>query len=185
VERIERRPPGIATTADSLLVLAGALGAETLAGSKWAAALRSHRGGILPRLDLVLHARLLEAVVSLVQDPRLLIDGIHDVSDGGVGLALAEMAVHSGVGFRIASAAVADHTALFGEGPSRVVLSVPSANMAAVEDVLSGAGIDMIVLGSAGGDRLIVDGLVDVALAEAVAASQGALPAALGAVGTH
>jgi hypothetical protein len=42
------------------------------------------------------------------------------------------------------------------------------------------AGIGWVPLGVAGGDRLMVDGLVDVSLADATAAWAGALPQTLG-----
>ena len=59
---------------------------------------RGHLGGVLARLDLDLHARLLGLVAGLVNER--LVDGVHDVSDGGLGVALAEMAVRSGTGCR-------------------------------------------------------------------------------------
>ena len=48
--------------------------------------------------------------------------GVHDVGTGGLGLALAEMAVRSGVGFH--AARIHDAAELFSESPSRVVLCV-------------------------------------------------------------
>ena len=88
-------------------------GATSLAGSRWAAERRGHSGGILPPLDLALHPRLLGLVAALVQER--LVDGIHDVSDGGLGVALAEMAVKSGTGCRVSG--ISGHEELFGEGP--------------------------------------------------------------------
>jgi phosphoribosylformylglycinamidine synthase subunit PurL len=148
----------------------------TLAGSRWAWDLRGHRGGRLPELDLDLHARLLELVPDLINNE--LLDGVHDVSDGGLGVALAEMAVRSEVGFQVRG--VADHRELFGEGSSRVLLSVPDGALDQVWIRLRSAGIGSARLGVGGGARLIVEGLLDLSLEEARAAWQGALPAALG-----
>ena len=78
------------------------------------------RQGDLPPLDLRLHTAVADLVRGLVVDRA--VAGVHDVASGGLGLALAEMAVRSGVGFRVAG--VADHGALFSEAPSRVVLCV-------------------------------------------------------------
>jgi phosphoribosylformylglycinamidine synthase II len=195
VDRLRRPPPGIGLVEGShLLVIgavAGALGAPgapgepgtgvpaiSLAGSRWAVDLHGHRGGQLPRLDLDLHGRLLAVVADLVGGDSVLVDGVHDVSDGGLGVALAEMAVRSEVGFRVEG--ITDHAALFGEGPSRVVVSVPAPALAEVQARATAAGLGVIELGRAGGDRLVVDGLVDVSLAEARAAWLGALPEALG-----
>ena len=79
---------------------------------------RGHRGGELPALDLAAHARLCE----LVREPggRHLLAGVHDVSDGGLAVALAEMAIASGIGFQVDSA-IHGHATLFSEAPSRVV----------------------------------------------------------------
>jgi phosphoribosylformylglycinamidine synthase len=183
VDDLRRRPPGIGLVAASQLVLVGALGAgaTSLAGSRWAVDRRGHRGGRLPALDFELHRRLLALVAGLVNGDvdgsAALIDGVHDVSEGGLGVALAEMAVCSGVGFRVAG--VVDHAALFGEGPSRVVLSVPAGALADVQARVEAAGVGWMPLGEAGGDRLVVEGLLDVPLAAAVAAWRDALPRAL------
>jgi phosphoribosylformylglycinamidine synthase subunit PurL len=185
VARLERRPPGPRLTAGSHILVVGAGlpgGAPevrrpiTLAGSRWAWDLRGHRGGRLPELDLDLHARLLELVPDLINNE--LLDGVHDVSDGGLGVALAEMAVRSEVGFQVRG--VADHRELFGEGSSRVLLSVPDGALDQVWIRLRSAGIGSARLGVGGGARLIVEGLLDLSLEEARAAWQGALPAALG-----
>jgi phosphoribosylformylglycinamidine synthase len=176
VDRLDRRPPGPALVAASSIVLIGAVGgAVSLAGSRWAVELHGHRGGRLPDLDLDLHARLLAVVAALVNDD--LVDGIHDLSEGGLGVALAEMAVRSQVGFQVDG--IPDHAALFGEGPSLVLLSVPASALDEVRTRVTAAGLGWAPLGMGGGDRLAVDGLLDVLLAEATASWQGALPEAL------
>jgi len=104
-----------------------------------------------------------------------LVDGIHDVSGGGLGVALAEMAVRSGIGLRVAG--VADHHELFTEAPSRVV--VCTTDRAGLISRAAGAGVPFRVLGQAGGDRVVVEGLVDVGVGEATEAWRGRLPALL------
>ena len=78
---------------------------------------------------------------------------IHDVSGGGLGVALAELAVRSGVGVQVAG--VADHHELFTEAPSRVVVCTTRSH-----ELLSRAaeaGVGFRVLGTAGGDRIVVE----------------------------
>ena len=96
------RPGSGSWTAASLVVL----GPETrsLAGSRWAWE-RGHKAGAVPALDLEAHAALVALVRTLVVDGR--VSGVHDAADG-LGVALAEMAVRSGKGFRV-SANGADH----------------------------------------------------------------------------
>ena len=129
-------------------------------------------------MDLDAHARLCELVRGLVDDG--LLDGVHDVAEGGLALALAEMAVPSGIGFTVKGGAVDGHADLFGEGPSRVVLSIAPGSLAEVHRRHVDAGVPATLLGTAGGDRLLVDGLLDVALDRATAAWRDALPSTLG-----
>jgi phosphoribosylformylglycinamidine synthase subunit PurL len=104
------------------------------------------------------------------------VDGIHDVSDGGLGVALAEMAVKSSTGCRING--IVDHEEMFGEGPSRVVVSVPPADVTAVTEKTRATGIPVRQIGTAEGDRFLIGGLVDISIAECEAAWKGTLPAA-------
>ena len=180
------RPPGVALVEGGIVARCrwGATRPQSpsLAGSRWAVECRGHRNGTLPPLDLALHGRLVSWVGDLVGDgagrvdgDHRLVAGIHDVSGGGIGVALAEMAVRSGVGFAVGG--IADHGALFAEAPSRVVVCTdrPDELIARAAD----AQLGVWVLGSAGGDRLVVDGLVDVSLDEATTAWRDRLPALL------
>ncbi len=176
VDRIERRPPAAALVEDDRLVLLGA-SSTMLAGSRWAWS-RGHRGGALQPVDLDAHARLCDLVRGLVADG--VVHGLHDVADGGLALALAEMAVRGGVGFTVKAGAVDGHAGLFGEGPSRVVLSVAASSVPEVHRRHTEADVPATLLGAAGGDRLVVDGLLDVALDDATAAWRDALPSMLG-----
>jgi phosphoribosylformylglycinamidine synthase len=92
--------------------------------------------------------------------------GIHDVSEGGLALALAEMARESRVGAEIHG--INDVGGLFTESPSRVVAcAVP----ALVDDVLrraDAADVPATLLGEAGGDRLLIDPLVALSIDDLV-----------------
>ncbi len=190
IDRLTVRPPGVTLAEDASLVLldasvgasAGRRSPPSLAGSRWAVEIRGHRAGTLPALDLVGHDRLVrflsglvgEAVSgSAVDDP--LLSGIHDVSGGGLGVALAEMSVRSGIGLQVSG--IADHHELFTEAPSRVV--VCTTRHTELISRAAEAGVGFRVLGSTGGDRLVVDGLVDVSVAAATTAWRDRLPAVL------
>jgi phosphoribosylformylglycinamidine synthase subunit PurL len=174
IDELVRRPPGAGLREGSELLQLGAA-SSTLAGSRWAETTYGHRGGKLPALDAGAHGALCQLVRDLIDGE--LVDGVHDVSDGGLGLALAEMAVRSGTGFDVEIAG--GHAGLFSEAPSRVVACVAPASADEVTRRAEAAGVPVTPLGSAGGDRLVVQGLVDVPLAEAVASWTGALPAKL------
>jgi phosphoribosylformylglycinamidine synthase len=174
IDVLERRPPGVRLVegAEILLLGVGDPSPTGLAGSRWAAG-RGHTGGVLPALDLDGHGRLCALVQGLVDSD--LLAGVHDVSDGGLGVAVAEMAIASGVGFEISGLA-GGHAALFSEAPSRVVACVAADKGAEVVARASDGGLSVTRLGRAGGDRLVVEGLVDLGIDEVTSSWRRALP---------
>jgi len=171
IEPLVARPAGVALAEGATLVLLGRT-ERNLGGSLWAARCRKRqRAGRLPAVDYGAHRRLLELVVALVNEGAVF--GVHDVSDGGLGVALAEMAVRSGMGLDVV--AVGDHVELFSESPSRVVVC-GAADLAARA---TSAGVPAEVLGRAGGDRFVIAGLVDLPVSVVRDAWAGAIPNAL------
>ena len=183
IETLDRRPPGVKLVEGGVVVLLGdpGEGGATLAGSRWADAVHGHRGGTLAALDTTRHAALAKLLRDLVGEGALA--GAHDVADGGLGLALAEMAVRSEVG--VAVTGVDGHRGLFSEAPSRVVVCVQPDRLDGVLSAAEAAGVPATVLGAAGGDRIVVDGLVDLDLTTAVERWTGALPTIMASAVEH
>ncbi len=175
IESLVRRPPGVRLVEGGQLLLLGMPATDLGGGSLWALRQHGFRGGRLPALDLADHVDLIHLVAGLVIDD--LVQGIHDVSEGGLGVALGEMAVASGVGFSVLG--VAGHGGLFSEAPSRVVVCVDPDRLAEVTERAFTAGVPVTELGEAGGDRLVVQGLVNVSVADATNAARNAIPNAL------
>ncbi|MCY4583564.1 MAG: AIR synthase related protein, partial [Chloroflexi bacterium] len=144
-----------------------ALGHETVAGK--------------PTLDLDAEVRLQRLLVTLAHE-RLL-SSAHDCSDGGLGVALAESAVIGGVGFTGAGHWPGGRwdAALFGETPSRAVVSCAEADVVRVEVASRAAGVPCARLGVVGGTRFAIPGFVDEPLADLADAFFGGLERALGA----
>jgi phosphoribosylformylglycinamidine synthase len=181
IDRLERRPPGVRLRDGGLLVLAGPEPSPpTLAGSRWAWE-RGARGGSLPTIDLGAHLAVARFVSAAVANG--LVAGVHDVADGGLAVALGEMAVRSGVGARLPS--VGGHAELFGESPSRVLLCVAPEHATALEASAGAANVMLRTLGRAGGDRFSVDGRCDCAVGELTTAWRDALPRAFGTAAAH
>jgi phosphoribosylformylglycinamidine synthase subunit PurL len=180
IDRLDRRPPGVGLTEGSTIVIIGERTGE-LAGSRWADMVHGHRGGELPALDYARHLAVCGLLRQLASEG--LVDGLHDVADGGLGLALAEMAVRSGVGFEVAG--VDGHGELFSEAPSRAVACVAPGRLGAVEAAAESTGVPVAQIGVAGGDRLVVDGLVDLALAAAQDRWRHHLPTVMAAPTGH
>jgi phosphoribosylformylglycinamidine synthase len=184
VDELTSRPPGVGQQAGATLVLVGddlTGPPPSLAGS--AVAWRSHdRNGVLPAADLAAVSATATVVRSLARNGA--VTGVHDVSTGGLALALAELAVRSAVGTEVTGIPSTAH--LFSEVPGRVVLAVAPDRVDEVLEAAAGAGVATALLGSAGGTRFVLrdaEGalLVDQPLDVLTAAWRDRLLAALGA----
>jgi hypothetical protein len=78
-----------------------------------------------------------------------------------------------------------DHVGLFGESPDRVVVCVEADGVRAVVARAAAAGVVARAVGAAGGDRVRLGPLVDVAVADVVGAWRSRLPSAFGTAVTH
>ena len=130
-----------------------------LAGSEYAALAGLAPEDGPPSIDLELEARL-QAFVR-VAIGRGLVASAQDVSSGGLGVALAECCAWAGLGaelrLAIASSPAVD---LFGESPSRVILSAaPGALPELVAAAAAGPGgpLPVAILGTVGGERLVIE----------------------------
>ena len=174
--QIEHGPPGMALTEGHRIIV---LGPEPsgLGGSMWARN-NGALGGDLPELDYDMHMRVAEVTRGLVSGG--VVSAVHDVGMGGLGLAIAEMAIAGGVG--AIAARVKDHEALFSEAPSRVVVAVAPDNMGLVENMAESMGVPITRLGLAQGDQISFKGLVEGSLADATEQWRDRLPSAMGAL---
>jgi phosphoribosylformylglycinamidine synthase len=177
IDSLDRRPPGAALVDGTRVLLLGDPASEALAGSRWAQVAHGFEGGMLPRVDFDAHARLLDLVRGLVGDA--VVAGVHDVSDGGVAVAVAEMAVRGGVGCELHGRPFASHGALFSEAPSRAVVCVTDADLPTVAERAASAGVAVTELGRAGGNRVVLGSLVDVSLDLLRDAWRDAIPGAV------
>jgi phosphoribosylformylglycinamidine synthase len=185
LDAVRSTPPGLAWEDGDAVVLVGARsaagGSFPLEGTRWAAECRDHRSGSVRPPDLGVHRRVCAFVAGLVarhvggESNEAALHAVHDVSSGGLAVALAEMAAAAGIGCR---ADVDDPAELFTEVPSRFVVATPHP------DVLAAAAanheVPCAILGRAGGGRLRLGGLVDIGIETLVTAYDGALPGALG-----
>jgi phosphoribosylformylglycinamidine synthase len=188
VEAVHVPPPGLAWSVGDTLVLVGgraaADGSFPLEGTRWATERREHRTGQIPSIDFAAHATVCGFVSALVaaqvagSEAEPLVHAVHDVSGGGLAVALAEMTAAAGTGCTVDPVDLADPAELFTELPSRFVLAT-----AAPDDLCARAGalgIPTTVLGRAGGDRVTMGTLVDLPVAALAEAHEGNLALALG-----
>lgn len=158
--------------------LVGAVESEGgLAGSEYLAVVHGVEAGRPAPLDLDLELRLQRVVRELVQEG--LVQSAHDCSDGGLGVTLAESCISGGTGARVRLPAGGVTEQLFGEAPSRIVLTVSGKHSAAARLRLESAGVPVADLGEVGGDRLTVEGTLDVPVTELEATWERTIPAAM------
>jgi phosphoribosylformylglycinamidine synthase len=98
------------------------------------------------------------------------------VSDGGLLVALAEMAMASGIGAELDAPPIAAHAFWFGEDQARYVVAVPEGEADAVIARAEGAGVPVRRLGTAGGDALAIAGEAPIPVAKLTEAFEAWLP---------
>ncbi|MGH6829527.1 MAG: phosphoribosylformylglycinamidine synthase subunit PurL, partial [Rhizomicrobium sp.] len=112
--------------------------------------------GSAPPVDLAAERKNGDFVRALIESGR--VDTVHDVSDGGVLVALAEMALASGIGADIGQAMLADRIAFFfGEDQARYLIAAPFAQAEKIVAEARNRFIAVTELGKTAGDGLVID----------------------------
>jgi phosphoribosylformylglycinamidine synthase len=128
LDDVTRRTPSGWRTAGQAIFLIGATRDE-LGGSSWADVEHRHLGGRPPAVDLEAERVLGEILVACSRDG--LVDAAHDLSDGGLAIALVESCLRYGVGARIWLDELCERdgidpfVALFSESTARALVAVP------------------------------------------------------------
>jgi phosphoribosylformylglycinamidine synthase len=119
-----------------------------------------------PPVDLTIEKRNGDFVRSAIRNGQ--VTSCHDLSDGGLAIALAEMCIASGKGMEI-NPGEADlaHALLFGEDQARYVVTIPDADANFFAINAETAGIPFRDLGIVGGDALTLTGIVSTTISVA------------------
>jgi phosphoribosylformylglycinamidine synthase II len=158
-------------SAGDLVLLLGTPG-SSLAGSEYLAHIHGLVAG-LPTIDLNAEA-LLQSLAVTLADQRLL-QSAHDCSDGGLVVAVAESAILGSLGYSDAGLITSMTRAqappprwdatLFGESPSRIVVTCSPMNLDTISERARESGVDITHIGTVGGDRFTIVGFIDEPLA--------------------
>jgi len=131
---------------------------EDLGGTEYLKRVHGQVTGRPPALDLELERKVQAVCLAAVREG--LLSSAHDCSDGGLAVALAECCIWGGLGARIrlpeAEAAIRLDARLFGESPSRIILSARSKNVERLQELASREGAPLHLLGKVGGDELVM-----------------------------
>jgi phosphoribosylformylglycinamidine synthase len=170
-----RVPSGFSGAGDRVMLLGTTR--EELGGSLWAHVAHGHLGGRPPSVDLAGEQALAQVLVAAAR--RGLLAAAHDLSDGGLAVALAEACLAGGAGAVVTLPGDA-FVWLFSESSGRVLCAVPISAEAALTELCSGAGVPVAVIGTVGGDALEVTGSFTIGLDELGRAHRATLPALFG-----
>jgi phosphoribosylformylglycinamidine synthase len=131
--------------------------------------------GACPPVDLKAEKRNGDLVRLLIEHGG--IDTVHDLSDGGLAVALAEMCLAGAFGANIRLPEGADAIPfLFGEDQARYLVAFPSAMTMRVTETARNHGVPHILIGCTAPDKLLIEGIGEVALTELRAAHENPFP---------
>jgi phosphoribosylformylglycinamidine synthase len=175
---VTKRIPVTTGRSGDTVLLAGSA-QVSLGASAYGARIGLHEGPVA--IDLALEARLQRFV--LAAHARGLVRAAHDRAEGGLGVALAELALRDGIGMKVTLPAIRGidkRVALFGEGPSGIVLVADPSKTDAVRALAAEHDVPVWTLGSIGGDLLEVAPVLGMPLASLAQAHGHGLARALG-----
>jgi phosphoribosylformylglycinamidine synthase II len=157
------------------LILIGAPKGE-LGASLYLREVLNREDGAPPAVDLALERRTGDMVRALIGVGA--VHAVHDLSDGGLVTALADMAMASGQGVSIETgAALPDHAFLFGETQASYVVAVEAGGEQAVTDRALAAGLWAAPVATVGGESLSYPSRFDIPVAKLREAHEGWMPA--------
>ena len=116
--------------------------------------------GAPPPVDLAAERRNGDFVRRLIREAR--VTAVHDCSDGGMLVAIAEMAMASGIGAELeieAPGGLPISAILFGEDQARYVVTCGAAEAADVVRAAQASGVEAARVGTTGGESLTLSGL--------------------------
>jgi phosphoribosylformylglycinamidine synthase subunit PurL len=155
-------PCGMAFSDDKSLIFMLGSSDISLGGSQFLKSIHGKVAGRLAAIDLELEKRLQGLLRLLIREK--LISSAHDLSDGGLAVALAESCLGGNQGASITLKPAADAIlTLFGEGPSRAIITFGQEFLARVRQLAAEASVELIELGEVGGESLkisLIDDLV-------------------------
>ncbi len=171
---------GIALQTDGdTLLLVGAL-TGWLGQSIFAREITGREDGAPPPVDLAAEKRNGDAIRALIRAGR--ITACHDISDGGLIVALAEMAMagERGAVISVPEGTAPLHARLFGEDQGCYLIAVAATEADAIIAALRGDEVPVQPLGTVGGADLVVEGALAVPVTTLRTAHESWFPVYMG-----
>ena len=129
---------------------------NNISSSEYLASYHSIKESPAPKLDLELEYEVQQTITKLIRGGC--IESAHDISNGGAFITLLESAMVNNLGFDITtSAEIREDAFLFGESPSRVIVSVRETMEDAFLDTLKDINVPFVLLGHVTRGEIRVD----------------------------
>lgn len=141
---------------DDYIAICGKMNNE-IGGSEYLRIVKGENLGPCPTVDLKMEWKLHRFMLEAIE--RSLLSSAHDISEGGLLACLAESAFSGGIGFvvKIGDRDGREDFFLFGESPTRIVITFPDENRWKIKKLAEKWGVPLKVIGWTGGDRMVVD----------------------------
>ena len=169
-----RTPPGF--PAEGLVVVHLGQTREELSGSEWAHVVHGHLGGRPPVVDLAEEKNLARLLIDASRSG--IVQGAHDLSDGGLAQALVEACLAHHIGVTV-SLEGDPFVGLFAESAHRAIVAVREDHLEPLLAMAASLGVPAGAIGRSGGGELVVEGQFGIPLDELRGVWSVTLPAAL------
>lgn len=169
--------PGFKKEGDAVFYIGAAR--KGLGGSEYLSVIHDKTSGDAPSLDLEFEAKLQVALLESIKAGK--VNAAHDISDGGLAITLAEMAIFSGFGAEVNIAEIGSnvHEALYSEAQSGVVVTCSAGKEEPLQAHFSEAGIPCIQLSRVGGKKLNIDNHISIEISDLAKRYEAVIPDAM------
>ncbi|MFF0580186.1 phosphoribosylformylglycinamidine synthase subunit PurL [Streptosporangium saharense] len=177
IDDVAKRVRSGFTAPDQKVLLLGET-EEEFGGSEWAHVVHGHLGGLPPKADLEAERAL--ALVLTEAASRGLLTGSHDLSDGGLAIALAESVIAQGIGATVTLPDDDAFVSLFSESSGRALVTVAPESFEAIAELCAANEVPCQCIGRTGGEALVVENVLEIPAAELRETHTATLPAIFG-----
>jgi len=170
LEDVHRAVPSHFKRSGDTILLVGATNPHEIGGSAYLATVHGIERGELPKLDYTLERSTCDGIRTLIDEK--LLSSCHDISEGGLGIALAECCFKDyeaplGAQLTLISSAGRPDGLLFSETGARFIVSCSPKNTETVKAKLSTLGLTIGGEGTVGGSTIKVEGVAEIDAAKA------------------
>ena len=150
-----------------------------LGGTEYLKVVHGLTTGDAPILDLDVELKVQETVLEAITSG--LVTAAHDISDGGLGVSIAEMGIFGSLGAQIDLSVLSGsiHEIWFSEAQSGIILTCQPNQKESLMKRLSQGGVDVAQIGNVQGDALIFEGVGSVSLDQLHNIYESAIPKAM------